>query len=209
MQPRILQHAPTSGSRPLARPGSGHASPHPLLRLPTTLPSSFAQLAARETSSSLAILEVAPSLAGLSLDNPLAGMQEEPPSLIRGFRATIPSSELPKQRRRRVRGGLVDEDLRLGGPGGAGPGLGLKKLGERARGLLTDRQQGEEGSDTDSLGLGVGRRRKKRREREWRSTSLGKQIEGKLHLEDLVKQADEIAKDKENLQVRTVSWSRH
>ena len=53
MQPRIMAHAGSSASRPLTR---GRNSPHPLLRLPTTLPSSFAQLANRETSSSLARL---------------------------------------------------------------------------------------------------------------------------------------------------------
>lgn len=204
MHPRIIAHTGAgsgsgsgsgpSGSRPLPRPG-GRNSPHPLLRLPTTLPSSFAQLANRETSSSLAILEAVPALANLSLDTPLAGIQEEAPSLLRGFMATIPSSEIPKQRRRRIRGGLVDEDLGRGK-------IGLKKLGDKARGLLTD--GGEDGSDAESLGVGR-KMRKRRRDREMRKTSLGRQIEGRLHLEDLVKQADEIAKDKENLRVRTVS----
>jgi len=88
-----------------------------------------------------------------------------------------------------IRGGLVDEDL-------GHEKIGLKKLGDRARGLLT------EGDDAES-GLGVGRKsRKKRRER-----VDARKRAGRLHLEDLVKQADEIAQDKENLNVRTVSRS--
>lgn len=87
-----------------------------------------------------------------------------------------------------IRGGLVDEDLGY-------EKIGLKRLGDRARGLLT------EGEDADHEGLGVGRKnRKKRRERKDM-----RRLEGKLHLEDLVKQADEIAQDKENLNIRTVS----
>lgn len=90
-----------------------------------------------------------------------------------------------------IRGGLVDEDL-------GHEKIGLKKLGDRARGLLT------EGDDAES-GLGVGRKsRKKRRER-----VDARKRAGRLHLEDLVKQADEIAQDKENLNVRTVSRSRN
>jgi len=86
-----------------------------------------------------------------------------------------------------IRGGMVDEDL-------GHEKIGLKKLGDRARGLLT------EGEDTED-GLGVGRKfRRKRRER-----GDARRRAGRLHLEDLVKQADEITQDKENLNVRTVS----
>jgi division protein 1 len=116
---------------------------------------------------------------------------EPAPSLIRGFKATIPSSELAKQRRRLIRGGLVDEDMGY-------EKIGLKKLGDRARGLLTDGGEGEDGVAE----LGVGSRGKKRRK--GRQSKAGGGFGGKLHLEDLVQQADEIAQDKENLHVRTV-----
>lgn len=76
--------------------------------------------------------------------------------------------------------------------------IGLKKLGDRARGLLTERED-DIGSE-DSLGVGRKSRKKKRAR-----ISEGRNLEGKLHVEDLLKQADEIAQDKENLQVRTVS----
>jgi division protein 1 len=127
-------------------------------------------------------MESNPSASGPGLDHP---------SLIRGFKATVPSSELPKQRRRMIRGGLVDQDLGF-------EKIGLRRLGDRARGLLTER-----GEDDEVEGLGVGRKTRKKR----RKTRLseGRHLEGKLHLEDLLKQADEIAQDKENLGVREVS----
>lgn len=75
--------------------------------------------------------------------------------------------------------------------------IGLKVLGDRARGLLTEGGEGEE--------LGVGQRNKRRRK--GRHSKIGSGgFGGKLHLEDLVQQADEIAQDKENLHVRTVSY---
>ncbi|WVQ80400.1 mitochondrial division protein 1 [Cryptococcus sp. DSM 104549] len=191
MQSRFL--GASSSSSPLPRslnnPPPRPSSPYPLLRLPSALPASFHNQ--RQTSSSLAIIEAVDKLAGLSLDDPHTG-EEQVPSLIRGFKATIPSSEVAKQRRRMMRGGLVDEDL--------GGKIGLKKLGDRARGLLTERGEGDE----DEEGLGVGRQAAKRRrkKRESRRISEGRHLEGKLKLEDLVQQAEEIAQDKENLHVR-------
>jgi len=89
-----------------------------------------------------------------------------------------------------LRGGLVDQGLGY-------ERIGLKKLGDRARGLLTERDK--DGGSEDSLGVGRKSRRKKRAR-----ISESRNLEGKLHLEDLLKQADEIAQDKENLHVRTV-----
>lgn len=177
-----------SGSRNLDRPSKG-SGPYPLLRLPTVLPGGLANITHNQTSQSLAILEEVPRLASLSLDpSPSQTPHEPSPSLIRGFKATIPSSELAKQRRRVIRGGLVDEDL-------GHEKFGLKKLGDRARGLLTENGEGE--GD-----LGVGRGKKRRKGRHSRRSSVG--FTGRIHLEDLVRQADEIAQDKENLHVRTV-----
>ncbi|ORY34344.1 putative peripheral protein of the cytosolic face of the mitochondrial outer membrane [Naematelia encephala] len=194
MHPKFLNAATnSSSSRGLGRPQSRPASPYPLLRLPTALPSSLSNMQNRQTSNSLAILENVDRLANLSLDGVQRGFQAEPPSLIRGFKATIPSSELPKQRRRMIRGGLVDEDL-------GGQKIGLKKLGDQARGLLTE---GQDQVDPESS-LDVGRRSKKRRKaRESRRKSEGRHLEGKLHMEDLLAQADEIVQDKDNLQIRT------
>lgn len=88
----------------------------------------------------------------------------------------------------------MDEDL--------GGKIGLKKLGDRARGLLT-----EKGEDEDDGELGVGRHAAKRKKRESRRFTEGRHLEGKLRLEDLAKQADEIGQDKENLHVRQVRRS--
>lgn len=189
MQPKFLNRP--QASRPLDRPqgaGGRPPPPHSLLRLPTVLPGGLSQLTLPQTSQSLAILESVPRLASLSLDPPPGSNHEPAPSLIRGFKATIPSSELAKQRRRLIRGGLVDEDM-------GHEKIGLKKLGDRARGLLT------EGGEEE---LGVGQRGKRRRK--GRHSKIGSGgFAGKIHLEDLVQQADEIAQDKENLHVRTVS----
>ncbi|ODN75955.1 mitochondrial division protein 1 [Cryptococcus amylolentus CBS 6039] len=184
MQSRFLNPS-SSSQRPLSnRPPS---KPYPLLRLPTKIP--FPNQ--RQTSSSLAIIENVDNLASLSLDDPaLLHPGQGPPSLIRGFKATIPSSEMAKQRRRTVRGGIVDEDL--------GGELGLKRLGDRARGLLTE--HGEADGEGE---LGVGRKaaKKRRKKRESRRLTEGRH-DGKLRLEDLAKQADEISQDKDNLHVR-------
>lgn len=177
LNPRILNAA-----------GRGSPRPGVLGRLPSTLP--IANLARRTTSQSLAIVEAIPQLSALSLNDPPAapGGAEEEVSLLRGFQATVPSSELAKVRRRKIRGGLGDEDL-------GGEKIGLKRLGDRARGLLTD------GSEREDEGLGVGR--KQRRRRKARESGV-RRVEGKLHLEDLKQQADEIRIDKENLYVRRV-----
>jgi division protein 1 len=185
MQPKFLN--PSAGPSRTPIPAS---RPAPLLRFPTALPAGISGLPSRSTANSLAIQEAVEKLMGMSLDP--VPEAEQAPSLIRGFKATVPSSEIPKQRRRMIRGGLVDADLGY-------EKIGLKKLGDRARGLLT------EGDGEDQGGLNVNRKsRRKRRER-----SDARKREGKLHLEDLVKQADEIALDKDNLNVRAVSVSRH
>ncbi|ORX34641.1 WD40-repeat-containing domain protein [Kockovaella imperatae] len=180
MQPRIMAAAQNSSS---ARGVVTAPPPRPnaLLRLPTSFPAGLTGIPPRATSNSLAILEAVDQLTQMSLDRSIG--QEEHPSLIRGFRATVPSSELPKQRRRLIRGGMVDADLGLGSEK-----MGLKRLGDRARGLLTD---GADDTPEPS-------RRRRRRHR--RGGSFGRQS---LKWEDLVKQADEIALDKENLHVRT------
>lgn len=191
MQPKFTSRAgtpvPVGVGRPSQRPS--------LLRLPTTVPG-IGRLGRQEAQSatSLAILENAEVLAHLSLE--AARNSAEPGvSLIRGFRATIPSSELSKQRRRTMRGELVDGDL-------GGDKLGLRKLGERARGLLTE---GGHTSDGEQEQDGPGRKSRRRRKmRESQRNSREAYIASNLHLEDLLKAADEIAQDKDNLYVRQV-----
>ncbi|OCF40081.1 mitochondrial division protein 1 [Kwoniella heveanensis CBS 569] len=193
MQPRFLNAANTYG--PAKSLGKAPARPNSLLRLPTSLPQGLYSVGNQTTSNSLAIIEAVDRLTALSLDNSgnAQSSEEEVPSLIKGFKATIPSSELAKQRRRMIRGGLVDQDLGF-------EKIGLKKLGDRARGLLTE---GGEDDASERGELDIGRKAKRRRrQRETRRISEGRHLQGKLHLEDLVQQADEISQDKENLHVR-------
>ena len=175
MQPRFITSMQSSTP---GLPSSSRSNlPYPLIRLPSTLPS-----LSSATASSLAIRESVPSLTSLPV-NPRTN--DATPSLYRGFKATIPSSELAKHRRRQIRGGLVDEEMGQ---------MGLKKLGAKARGLLTD---GDEAETSENVG------RRRRRRKEGRRVS-GSFAEGKMGIEDLAKQIDEIGQDKENLFVRSV-----
>ncbi|WWC85751.1 mitochondrial division protein 1 [Kwoniella dendrophila CBS 6074] len=197
MQPKFLNAASAYGpSRSLGRAPPSRPT-NSLLRLPTSLPHGLTNIGVQPTSQSLAILEAVENLSHLSLDNlPSNGGEEEQPSLIRGFKATIPSSELSKQRRRLIRGGIIDKDL-------GNEKLGLKKLGDKARGLLTNDNDNDSNDNEEESHLDIGRKAKRRkRQRESRRISEARHLEGKLHLEDLVQQADEIQQDKENLHVR-------
>ena len=107
-------------------------------------------------------------------------------SLLRGFKATIPSSERGKSRRRQMRN--VDTVH-----------IGLKKLGASARGLLADEtfHDHDSGSDDDVVMVNAhpkGRRGRRTRESLAASVALGK--------EELRRQEQEILLDKENIHVR-------
>jgi mitochondrial division protein 1 len=109
-------------------------------------------------------------------------------SLLRGFNATIPSAEKGRTRRRQM---MRHAD---------GPPLGLKRLGLNARGLLTDEQEeGQSEEDVVVVGGGAGAgKRGKRRARQ----SLGAGVVfGK---DELMRQTEEIARDKENILVKRV-----
>ncbi len=99
---------------------------------------------------------------------------------------------------------------------GTGGKIGLKRLGDKARGLLTDIN--EEGEEEDELLGGEGGNvgasasvmdRRRRRRRHLRGGSRGSNSAGgELSLEELERQVEEIGLDKENLRVRRVSvWS--
>lgn len=103
-------------------------------------------------------------------------------SLIRGFKATIPSSERNKTRRRQTRN--VET-----------PRIGLKKLGMNARGLLMDAASSEEDLVVVERSKGKGKRRA--RESLGASVALGEV--------ELQRQTGEILLDKENIHVRRVS----
>ena len=142
----------------------------------------------RITSRDLQIVEVAPEL--LQEDVPEPGGVASDVSLLRGFKATIPSASRGKMRRRQARN--VDTAL-----------MGLKNLGNNVQGLLEeddDIAAAEVGEDDVVLvGKTKGKWKPKRRGRQ----SLGAGISfGK---EELERQVDEIIRDKENLHVRRVS----
>lgn len=162
----------------------------------------------RITSADLQIIEAADDLLAAEIPEP-EGVASDV-SLLRGFNATIPSSERGKARRRQMRN--VDA-----------PRMGLKKLGMSARGMLIDEE--EEGSVVSAGGhshsasvsaaseeeedmVVVGRStlkgkgklmiKPKRRGRE----SLGESV--RLGREELSRQMKEILRDKENIHVRRV-----
>lgn len=165
--------------------------------IPYNIASKLPLMSERQNSTSLAILEQAPALlaSALAEDLPDSGAGGAGVSLYRGFKATMPSSEMAKQRRRRVRGGLADDEV-------GGTKMGLKRLGDKARGLLTegDDERDLEGETKESLGVG----RKARRRRKARRGSVGHAAGKELSMEELAVQADEIGVDKDNLHVRRV-----
>jgi len=174
MTPRMVQHATTRSRR--GEP-SGITSKYDFStigRAPLHL--GFGQ---RVTSRDLQIVESAPDLLSADIPEPEGVAQDV--SLFQGFRATIPSSERNKTRRRKTRNVQFE----------GAEELEQKRLGMEAIGLLT--------SDTTEFG-GRATKRKGKKTREFLSTSkvLGK--------EELGRQRREILQDKENLHVRRVCF---
>lgn len=139
----------------------------------------------RVTSRDLQVAEATQELLGADVPEP-DGVASDV-SLLRGFNATIPSSEKNRTRRRQLRN--VDV-----------PKLGLRKVGLQARGMLED--EGEDGhsvvSEDDVVLVDQGKRKGKRKPRQSLNTT---KILGK---DELTRQAQEIIADKENLHVRRV-----
>jgi division protein 1 len=175
MTPRMVHHATTRSRR--GEP-SGIASKYDFAtigRAPLQL-----GLGRRVTSRDLQIQESAPDLLNADIPEPEGIAQDV--SLFQGFRATIPSSERNKTRRRRMRNVQFE----------GGDELGQKRLLAEARGLLE--------SDNTYFGGRGSKRKSKRATREPLSASkvLGK--------EELSRQRKEILQDKENLHVRHVGF---
>ena len=104
-------------------------------------------------------------------------------TLFRGYQATNPSALDGKARRRKARGRDV-------------PHMGLKSMGNSARGLLTE---GEPEAETEA-GRPISREARKARRS---AAAKGKEIP--LSISELQHQLDDILVDKENLSVRRVS----
>jgi division protein 1 len=129
----------------------------------------------RVTSHQLEILEATSELTS----SPIPPESEDEFSLIRGFNATAPSSERGKTRRRKTR--HVE----------TGP-LGLKEMGSKARGLLTD-----SATETNENGLPVANSRALRSR-----SSLSANV--RLGRPELERQKEEIRVDQEHIAVRRV-----
>ncbi|KAI0063225.1 WD40 repeat-like protein [Artomyces pyxidatus] len=195
MTPKMMAHAATVSSR--SRPPAVTATPHrhrvdfaTLGRTPLRLGLGTRRMTSRE----LEIVEAAGELLSAEIpDTPTATAsdEEQPPSLLRGFQATIPSADKGRTRRRLTRS--VEA-----------PRMGLKRMGLGAQGLTMDEPEAEGEAESEDdvvvVGAGPGRERGKRgrKKRGRESLSAGK-VFGRDELE---RQKTEIKKDKENLHVR-------
>ena len=142
----------------------------------------------RITSRDLQIVEATDEL--LDADIPEAEGVASDVSLLRGFNATIPSSEKNRTRRKQMRN--VET-----------PRIGLKRLGMNARGMMTEDEEERSVVSEDDVVVVTrpeerGKRKGRRRGRE--SLSAAKAL-GK---DELSRQTQEILFDKENLHVRRV-----
>ncbi|KAJ7480123.1 WD40-repeat-containing domain protein [Mycena galericulata] len=127
MTPRMINSAANASLRPRQSVGSAHQSSMSKSKLDfSTLgraPLRLGMGSRRITSGDLQIVEATEELLESEIPEP-DGVASDV-SLLRGFNATIPSSEQSRTRRRQMRN--VDT-----------PRIGLKKLGMNARGLLTE-----------------------------------------------------------------------
>ncbi|KAG2109668.1 WD40-repeat-containing domain protein [Suillus discolor] len=187
MTPRMINAAATVSSRSrsslgASAPGGSRMDFATLGRAPMRLTLGTRRI----TSRDLQIIEATDEL--LDAEIPEAGGMASDVSLLRGFNATVPSSEKNRTRRKQMRN--VET-----------PRIGLKKLGMNARGMMIeDEEERSIASEEDVVVVSRlderGKRKGKRRGRESLSSAkaLGK--------DELRRQTQEIILDKENLHVR-------
>jgi division protein 1 len=159
----------------------------------------FPSFPRRSTSTSLGILEAAPLLLNQPIpDVPQSSEGGGSVSFLRGFQATVPSSEKGKERRRKVRGGVADVGF-----------VNAKKFltGGKERGLLTEdgeaHEEGETGGRGGQVGMTGKERRRRKREKAEREGGKGG---ANLSKEELMRMQEEIGWDRENLVVRKVGF---
>lgn len=152
------------------------------------------QIGSRRISSrDLQVVEATDELLGAEVPEP-DGVASDV-SLLRGFNATIPSSEKGKTRRRQTR----NVEARIT----------LKRIGVGPRSCTGDEEERESVISEDDVVLvghteQRGRKSKSKRKRGRESLSANI-VFGK---EELLRQTEEIERDKENIHVRRVSpWS--
>ncbi|KAG1865531.1 WD40-repeat-containing domain protein [Suillus subalutaceus] len=187
MTPRMMNAAATVSSRSrgslgASAPGGSRLDFATLGRAPMRLTLGTRRI----TSRDLQIVEATDEL--LDAEIPETEGIASDVSLLRGFNATVPSSEKNRTRRKQMRN--VET-----------PRIGLKKLGMSARGMMMeDEEERSIASEEDVVVVSRlderGKRKGKRRGRE--SLSAAKAL-GK---DELRRQTQEILLDKENLHVR-------
>ncbi|KAF6766448.1 Trp-Asp repeat-containing protein [Ephemerocybe angulata] len=182
MTPRMMNSAAEVSSRPR------HSLANPTLARSAMdfatfgrTPFRFGLGSRRITSGELQVVEATEELLDAEVPEP-EGVAADV-SLLRGFKATIPSADQSRSRRRQMRN--VDT-----------PKLGLKKHGMSARGLLTEEEDHDNQSVASEEDMVVIPHQKKKRGRESLSTAK------RLGKEELTRQVSEILRDKENLHVR-------
>lgn len=191
MTPRVFNAATVSG-RPRASVGGASSKTVDFATLGRA-PLRLGLGTRRLTSRDLQIVEATEELLGEEVPEPEGVAQNV--SLLRGFKATIPSAEKSRVRRRQTRN--VET-----------PRLGLKQLGMSARGLLADEEDhdGASVASEDDVVM-VGRSERNGRGRKVKAKRKGRQSlsAGKVFgTEELVRQTHEIERDKENVHVRRV-----
>ncbi|KAH7916494.1 WD40-repeat-containing domain protein [Hygrophoropsis aurantiaca] len=190
MTPRMVSATATASSRPRTSiNGSAHSSARMDFATLGRAPMRLTLGTRRITSRDLQIVEATEELLDSEVPEP-EGVASDV-SLLRGFNATIPSSEKNRTRRRQMRN--VDT-----------PRIGLKKLGMNARGLMQDDEEEHESrsvaSEEDMVVVAqVGQKEKHKGRRRGRESLSTAKIFGK---EELTRQTQEIVRDKENLHVR-------
>lgn len=187
MTPRLMNSASTISSKTRSEMGSStHSTAGMSFSTLGHVPLRLGLGSKRITSGDLQIFEATEDLLHADVPEP-EGVASNV-SLLRGFKATIPSSEQGKIRRRQMRN--VET-----------PRLGLKKLGMSARGLLSDDDEHDEQSvpsEDDLVVIRQSHNRTKKKERESLSASK------RLGKDELMRQRREILIDKENIHVRKV-----
>lgn len=176
MTPNRIHAAATSSTRqPAEQRAQNYASTSKALDFTTIgrAPGRLSLATRRLTSRDLEVVEATSELLATELPSPDPSTSEV--SLLRGFNATIPSSERGKLRRRKMR--HVDTEP-----------LGLKQMGLNARGLLTD----------DAQLAAPGHKRHAKRGRESLSATV------QLGRSELERQTEEILLDRDNIEVRRV-----
>src|SRR5258707_2104607 len=151
MTPRMMNSAATLSSKTRGSLGSTHLNTKLSFATLGRAPLRLGLGSKRITSGELQIFEAAEGLLHADVPEP-EGVASNV-SLLRGFNATIPSSEQGKIRRRQLRN--VET-----------PRLGLKKLGMNARGLLSEDDEQNDASEDDVVIIRQSQTKPKKKGRE-------------------------------------------